>query len=133
MDILEDDQQRLTAGEQADDLRDAFEHRSDVACTGCGRLARLGKEPRELGAQRGAESLEQLDVLPDPSRAQRVHPGTERQDLLGFVRAPDQHHRAPAHRLGGELADQPALADPGLAEHGHHPTVGAECERERPA
>ncbi len=52
----------------------------------------------------------------------RVDPRSERQHLLGLVRASGEHAPAVAGR-GGELGDQPALADPGLA--GEHDGLAA--------
>ena len=79
----------------------------------------LGKEPGQLPCG-PVTSRQQADELVGPDLAHEVaqhrRERPERQPVGPQLQASaDQHPRARRPRLAGELADQPGLADPGLA------------------
>ena len=82
--IFEDDEQRPTPGQIAEELCDALEDQARV----CRRSSRrrtstdLGQQPRQLRAQRRTEASEQLGVGGDVSRTQGIDPRSERKNLL---------------------------------------------------
>jgi hypothetical protein len=80
-------------------------------------------EPSELRAPGGAQALEQVRILGDPARSQRIDPRREGQDLLRLVGAPEQHREPPPGGFRGQLRDEPALADACLPEHGDDPAA----------
>ena len=95
---------------------------SGSACTGAAspgtRAGEVGEDARQLAAERaelGAQSVggHARDVV-----AQRFRERLERHAELLVAAAP-QHDRAVFVRVAHELADEPRLADAGLARHEH--------------
>src|SRR5437762_583069 len=79
----------------------------------------LREEPREFRQARLSQAFQgswvgEGDVMP-----QRLGPRPERQDLLALVRAPEHDPAAAAAGFGGQLRQQPALADAGLTDDGN--------------
>ena len=122
MEILEDQHHRLVQGEMPDEMCRALEELAIVHRTLTGpmpRKAQLRQEARHLHPPERIEAGENLLFSIDVAGAKRVDPRAERQDLLGFVAAPDEHAALARNRLGGDLGQQAALADARLADHCH--------------
>lgn len=73
------------------------------------RRAELREQSSELRPPRGLQLLDRSGhVVPG---AERIHPRAERQDLLAFVRAPEQDLAPRLDGLVDQRLDQPGLAD----------------------
>ena len=80
--------------------------------------ARRREHPRELGDAVADQRLEPLLAEPGDVVVERVDPDGERQLALQLGSAPGEHGQPPPGRALGQLAQEPCLADPGLAaEH----------------
>jgi hypothetical protein len=126
VDVLEHEDERLLEGEMPKQSNKSFEQAQGIAPFRHRRQVRgeeLRKQPRELGDPDGFQSVQGSRVCQDAALPERVDPGPERQDLFTLVGAAEQDAPAPAFRLGGQIGEEPALADAGLAEERHDLTV----------
>ena len=90
VDILEDDDQRLSRREPRDEAIDSFEDAAGIRGGGSSRAPAIGfrKHPRELGAPRRLQPA-QCSGLGGKAGAQGVHPRPKRQHLRRLVGAAD--------------------------------------------
>ena len=71
-------------------------------------------------------------VVDDAAGAQCIDPRSERQHLLGLVRARREDPKSPSGRQRCELVQEPALADAGLTNEGNDPELsGADLVEQR--
>ena len=112
---------------------EGLEQAQGIAGFSHGRQARgeeLGKQPSELSEPDAFEALQGSRVHQDSALPERVDPGPERQDLFTLVGAAEQDVAATAFSLGRQIGEEPALADPGLAEDRHDLTVSGPRRRQ---
>src|SRR5439155_18275079 len=76
-------------------------------------------EAREIPAHLLPPGYSLDDLRHGTSGPKCVHPWTEGEDLLAFVRTAEQHATALGHAGRRELLDEPTLADAGLSGHEH--------------
>jgi hypothetical protein len=91
----------------------------------------FGKQTSQLAPDGQRHGLEPFSVLPHAPSSQGVHPGAERQDLLAFVAASDQHSGTVRGNLCCQFRDESCLANAGFADEGNHATPPADGLRER--
>ena len=132
--VLEDQEQRPRPAEARQELSHALEDFEIVGRPGIGAAGiQLGQQARQLASAGRGEVRESADLLRDAPGAKRIHPRAEGQDLLAFVTPPEQDVALPVGGFRGQLADQPGLADPRLAQHQHELAASFICLDERGA
>src|SRR5207253_10654523 len=95
-------------------------------------VTELGKQPGQLGPERRRELTEHLVIVDDAAGAQRIDPWSERQHLLGLVRARREDPKSPSGGQRRKLVQEAALADAGLANEGDDPGLsGAHLVEQR--
>src|SRR5207245_7394985 len=82
-----------------------------------------GKQAGQIGPEHRRELTEHHVVVDDAAGAQRIDPRSERQHLLGLVRARREDPKSPSGRQRCELVQEPALADAGLTNEGDDPEL----------
>lgn len=114
MQVLQHQERRPGGGQGLEELGHRLEEPHDVlgALGGAGR-SEMREHAAELAPEPHGQAVGRLDET--TALADRVDPRAERQHLLGLVRAAGEHPPAVARRERGDLGDQAALADPGLA------------------
>ena len=84
----------------------------------------LGEQARQLGAPCRFQLPEYLLVGADCRAPEGIDPGSEGQDRVALVRAPDQHATALLQRVRGQGAEQARLPNTRLSHHdGHLPAL----------
>ena len=121
MEVFQHEERRPRRGDGLEQLGHRVEQPDDVlhASRRAGR-PEVREETTELALESVGQEVSRLRQT--AALSDRVDPRSERQYLLGLVRASSEHAPAIDGR-GGELGDQPALADPGLA--GEHDGLAA--------
>lgn len=121
LEVLEHQEERLRAGEAAQEVGDRLEGPRRITARGARRLAlpQLRQQPRQLRPPGRGEAGRQRRLLRHTAGAERVDPRRQRQDALGLVAAAEEDAAAPARRQRGQLGRQPALADARRARDAH--------------
>src|SRR5581483_5154721 len=104
-----------------------LEQEAELLAGGTRSLARrqqLGEDAAELRDRGMAQSPVARQIA--ETRAERIGPGPERQDLLRLMAGAEGDAQTPPRRLLAELLQQPCLADSGLA--GDQDDAAAEVE-----
>ena len=116
--ILQHDHERTARGTRSDQAGDRLEEAQEVEpLVAWPRRVDFGQELRERGAVTRRQRAHQSAVT-GRAVAQEVDPRAERQHLLGLVAPARRDVAAALEDALHELADEAALADPGVADHG---------------
>src|SRR5262249_21299713 len=126
VDVLQAQRQGPWDRELLDKLSDAFEKSQEIVARRREvRRADLRQQTRELRAPDRRKTLERLDFLAHLAAAKGVDPGTEGQDLLALVAAPQQHAGTFLAGVRTNGRHEGALTDTGLADNYDDPAKSA--------
>ncbi len=132
--VFEQDHDRLSRGQPADQPGDALEQPDHVLARRRGPgHADFGQQRRQLASPGLGQRAERLLVRSHLPAAKRIDPRRQGQHLLVLVAATEEHPGPAPERLGGQRRHQAALADAGLADDRHEVTPASRRLLERPA